>query len=155
MKERYLGLDYGLARIGLSLSDESLMIASPIALLLSKKKLEDCCFDLVKRVKEIEKERLCRISTIVIGIPYYMNKSEGLMADEVRKLAELLKEALKETLIVIWDERLTTVQAERMLMQSGMNRKKRSKVIDSVAATIILQNYLDFKRIRNVSTSMD
>ncbi len=146
MKERYLGLDYGLVRIGLSLSDESLMIASPVGLLLSKKKLEDTCIDIVETVKKIEKERGCHITAIVIGIPYYLNRSEGIMADEVRKLSELLKEALKQTLIVIWDERLTTVQAERMLMQSGMSRKKRSKVIDSVAATIILQNYLDFKR---------
>jgi putative Holliday junction resolvase len=75
-----------------------------------------------------------------------MNGKMGPMGDEVQHFVELLKTKLPYP-VVLWDERLTTVQAERLLRESNLNRKKRSKVIDSMTAVILLQSYLDSLRL--------
>jgi putative holliday junction resolvase len=75
-----------------------------------------------------------------------MSGKMGLLADEVTHFVELLKSATSLP-VVTWDERLTSVQADRSLREGNFTRKKRSQKVDSVAAVIILQNYLDFKRM--------
>ena len=84
-----------------------------------------------------------QVDTIVIGLPVNMDGTEGDRVVITRQFAEELKPYVGERKIVFQDERLTTVQAERMLIQGGVRREKRKKVIDKVAATIILQSYLD------------
>lgn len=139
---RLIGVDYGLARIGLAVSDETKLIASPFKTIASEKKLEGTAKRLISAIEELKSEKSCDIEAIVIGIPLRMNGQVGVQADEVKALAQVL-ETLVDIPIILWDERLTTVQAERMLREGKMSRKKRSKVIDNVAATIILQSYLD------------
>ncbi len=142
---RIIGIDYGLARIGVAISDELKIIASPCSTIPCQKKLEETAKIILNEVESIEKAKNCEISEIVIGIPLRMNGQIGVQADEVKALSDILK-SLIEIPIVLWDERLTTVQAERALREGKMTRKKRVKVIDNVAAAIILQSYLDNKK---------
>ena len=139
---RILGVDYGLARIGLALSDETKMLASPLETMKSEKKAEGSVTKLLSFIEELKDSRECDISEIVIGLPLMMNGRTGFQADEVKHFISLLSKA---SLIPIraWDERLTTVQAERSLREGSFSRKKRAQHIDAVSAVIILQSYLD------------
>ncbi|MCL2631227.1 MAG: Holliday junction resolvase RuvX [Firmicutes bacterium] len=83
------------------------------------------------------------VEKIVIGMPYNMDGSEGFRAQKTYDFAEKLRGYIGDIPIVFEDERLTTVEAEKLLIQSGVRRENRKKVIDKVAAAIILQNYLD------------
>jgi len=83
-----------------------------------------------------------KVATVLIGLPLNMNGSAGTLYDEVKRFGKSL-EAAAGAPIVFRDERLTTVQAERMLIKADLSRKKRRKVIDKIAAQLILQNYLD------------
>lgn len=141
-KGRILGIDYGLARLGLAISDESKILASPLPTLSAAKKTEETVKRLVQELERIERERESTIQSIVIGLPLMMSGKTGFIADEVKHFATLLEQAVTIP-IILWDERLTTVQAERSLREANLSRKKRSKVVDTVAAVIILQNYLD------------
>jgi len=143
---RIIGLDYGLARIGFAYSDEMKMIASPGRTIQTEKKLEDTARKIHTEVKAFEEEKNCVVEIIVIGIPLRMNGQVGMQADEVKALAEILRPLIAAE-IVLWDERLTTVQAERSLREEKMSRKKRSKVVDNVAAMLILQSYLDQRSV--------
>lgn len=144
-RARIIGIDYGLARIGIALSDEMKIIASPRATIPCQKKIEETAKTLLEEMDRIKKDKDCDIEEIVIGIPLRMNGQVGVQADEVKALAAVL-ESLVKTPITLWDERLTTVQAERSLREGKMSRKKRTKFVDNVAAALILQSYLDHKR---------
>lgn len=141
-RTRILGLDYGLKRIGVSLSDESKILASSYQTLATGCRSEETIARIQTLISEIEKEKRCKISAVVVGLPLKMNGQAGWLADEVSHFIALLKSQLNSE-IIAWDERLTSVQAERSLMESQMRRKKRSQVVDRVAAVIILQSYLD------------
>lgn len=144
---RIIGIDYGLARLGIALSDESKLIASPLMTFQAEKKAERT---VTKLVEELQKHQLLmhyEIAEIVVGLPLMMSGKMGFLADEVKHFVELLRK-LVQAPVVTWDERLTTVQAERAMRETTMTRKKRSKVVDTVAAVIILQNYLDHKHIK-------
>lgn len=141
---RILGIDYGMARIGLAVSDERKIIATPVASLKTEKKLEQTAIKLVEQLKQLQEMHHYEISEVVIGIPLRMNGQMSLLGDEVKHFVEFLSK-LMSCPIVFWDERLTTSQAERSLRESAMSRKKRAKVVDTVAAMIILQSYLDSK----------
>lgn len=145
---RTLAIDYGMARIGIAISDEQKIIASPLMTLAAESKSEWTITKLVQQLKKHEEEYRYTIDVIVIGMPFLMNGRKGLLADEVTHFVEMLKQAVAIP-IVTWDERLTTVQAERSLREGSMSRKARSKVVDTVAAVIILQNYLDSKKFRS------
>lgn len=142
LPSRTVGLDYGIARIGVALSDERKIIASPFSTLQTKKKIEQTALMVVEELKAIENKLLCTIQEIVIGIPLRMSGEKGMMADEVIQFVDVLK-AMVSCPIHTWDERLTSVQADRSLRESSLTRKRRSKVIDTVTAAIILQNFLD------------
>ncbi|MEC7840083.1 MAG: Holliday junction resolvase RuvX [Chlamydiota bacterium] len=144
-KTRSIGIDYGMARIGIAYSDESKIIASPLAVIKAEKKLKESTKKVVSSLKEHQKELGYTIDVIIVGMPYMMNGTSGLMADEVNHFIAELKSSLPEVDIIPRDERLTSVQAERSMREANMNRKKRTKHVDTVSAVIILQNYLDQK----------
>lgn len=141
---RTVGLDFGLARIGIAVSDERKIIATPLVTLKTERTTEQTVGKLLQQLEAHQQQHLYLIEEIVIGLPLLMSGKMGFLADEVKTFVAALK--LKtETPIVLWDERLTSVQAERSLRESSLTRKKRSALVDAVAAVIILQNYLDSK----------
>jgi putative Holliday junction resolvase len=141
-KTRIISIDYGMKRVGLAVSDERKIIATPWRTVLAERKLNETAVKIHQEIQAIEKEKGCHINTVVVGNPLHMNGKVGVLADEVKHFIEELKKHYTGE-IVLWDERLTSVQAERALLEGSMTRKKRSQNVDVVAATIILQNYLD------------
>ncbi len=139
---RILGIDYGLARLGVALSDERKIIASPLTTVQAEKRMVQTVTKLCREIEQIEAQNRCNIQKIIIGIPLRMNGQVGMMADEVKVFVELLKKKVSCE-VITWDERLSSLQAERSLKESQMTRKSRSKVVDKVTAAIILQSYLD------------
>jgi putative Holliday junction resolvase len=136
---RVLGLDVGDKTIGVAISDVSSTIAQGITTIRRKSFVED-----VKAIEEIVKKY--SVEKVVVGLPKNMNGSIGPQGEKVIKFGEKLREVLRIP-VVFWDERLTTLQAERFLIEGvDMSRGKRKKVIDKLAATIILQSYLDSQK---------
>ena len=135
-----LGMDLGEKRVGLSISDISQSIASNYTTLKKKK------FSLFSLELQtiIDKELICGI---VIGLPLNMDGSEGPKCQSTRDFAKNFSNIVNLP-ITFWDERLTTVAAERSLLLADLSRKKRKQVVDSVAAVLILQNLLD--RLKNI-----
>lgn len=147
--KRFVGIDYGMKRIGIALSDERAIFASPYKTVETEKKMENTVAKLLLFFSELQKEYKCEIEEIIIGLPLMMSGKTGLVADEVHIFFDLLKSSTSIP-IKLWDERLTTVQAERALRETDMSRKKRSKVVDIVSAAIILQNFLDYRSIKKI-----
>ncbi len=133
---RYLGIDYGKKRIGLSVSDIMGIMAQPLDVIDSKG-LKNNIENILKIIKERE------ISCVVVGNPVNMNASEGEMSKFVMEFVEELKK-ITDIKVEIIDERLTTAQAERVLIEeANISREKRKTIRDKLAATFILQTYLD------------
>lgn len=143
---RIVGIDYGMARIGLSLSDPTKLIATPLSTFINEKKMDKTAENLLLFLNDHAAKNNYSIDELVVGLPLLLSGKHGLLADEVHHFIEALKK-ITDIPITLWDERLTTVQAERSLKESSLTRKQRAKVVDSVAAIILLQNYLDSKRI--------
>lgn len=131
---RTLGIDVGEARIGLAISDDLGMLAHPLQTVVVKEGSS------LKRIAEIVQRE--KIATVVVGLPRNMNGSYGPAADKVREFAAKLQ-ALAPCTVKFWDERLTTVAAQKQLHEVGRNTKNSRAVIDQVAAQLILQGYLD------------
>lgn len=140
---RVVGVDFGTVRIGLAISDESQILARILKTIPAEKKLEESCIKLLSELSAF------KIDAIVVGLPLHMSGKMGSLADDVKSFVEILKNKVDYP-VVLWDERLTTVQAERALREANISRKKRSKVIDSVTAVILLQSYLDYKGFTSV-----
>jgi len=139
-----LGLDVGSKTIGVAVSDELGIIAQGVTTL----KRKGVNHDITQLLKVIEEQRA---EKVVVGLPKNMNGSLGQSAKMVLTLLEEL-ENFVDIPVIAWDERLSTVAAERALLEADMSRKKRKKVIDKVAALIILQGYLDNqKRMKDLS----
>ena len=135
--KRKVALDVGDVRIGVAVSDMLGITANPRETYVRKgKTFEDDINYFVKYAKEEDAD------AFVIGLPMNMDGTEGPRAEVTRQFGEALKEASGLQVIYV-DERLTTVSAERMLIGADVRREKRKQVIDKVAATIILQSYLD------------
>lgn len=134
---RIMGLDIGDKTIGVAVSDLIGMTAQGIKTIKRTSKKND-----IEEIKQIIKEK--QVNLIVSGLPKNMNGTVGPQGEKVQKFCELIKE---ETGLEIefWDERLTTVAAEKTLITADVSRKKRKNVIDMMAAVLILQGYLDFK----------
>jgi putative Holliday junction resolvase len=132
---RILGLDVGSKTIGMAVSDELELVANTLAT-LQRKGMEQDLRNLAAVIAEQE------VGAIVVGLPKNMNGSLGPSAQMVLELVEELKRTVAQP-VVTWDERLSTVAAEKALLEADMSRKKRKKVIDQVAAVLILQGYLD------------
>ncbi len=146
MGTRVLGIDYGKKRIGIAYSDEGKILATPYTTFSADKKVEITTQKLLETLIKHSQDFEYEIKEIVVGLPLMMSGNMGLQADEVMVFINKLRE-LTEIPIITWDERLTSVQAERAMMESGMNRKKRAQSKDRMAAVIILQSYLDSKCI--------
>lgn len=132
---KVLALDIGDVRIGLATSDPGGIIASGFETYIRKGEVAD-----MKYLQKFVNDN--KIELIVIGLPINMDGTHGERVDIIQEFASKLSEYTSAK-IAFQDERLTTVQAERMLISQGVRREKRKKVIDKVAATIILQAYLD------------
>ncbi len=144
---RFIGIDYGLARIGVSFSDEKGIIAFPLVTIKAEKKPRATLPKILKSLLDHQKAFDYTILGIVVGLPLLMSGKKGLMADEVEHFISELKILLPETEIIPWDERLSSVQADRSMREANFSRKKRCKFVDTVSAVIILQSYLDFKNL--------
>ncbi|MCB1112093.1 MAG: Holliday junction resolvase RuvX [Chlamydiales bacterium] len=144
-KKRIIGIDYGVARIGVAFSDETKTIASPLDVVKTEKKLDATIEKLLALLELHQKEWGYEAERIVVGMPLMMSGKSGLIADEVNHFIQKLS-AMTPIPVVSWDERLTSVQAERTMRESNMSRKKRAQHVDKVAAAIILQSYLDSLR---------
>lgn len=134
-----LGLDVGTKTIGVAVSDALGWTAQGVTTIRREDNEEEQDIEAVKQLIE-EHE----ISTIVVGLPKNMNGTIGPSAELCLEFAELLRERTQLE-VKMWDERLTTKAAERMLVGADVSRKKRKKVIDKMAAVMILQGYLDSK----------
>ena len=138
-RTRLLGFDLGTKTIGLAISDSMLKVSSPLETLRRTKFMTDAEKILVLiDTKEV--------GGLVLGLPRNMDGSEGPRAQSTRAFAKNMDDKVNLP-ITFWDERLTTAEAERVLIdEADMSRKRRGEVIDKMAASIILQNFLDFLR---------
>ena len=141
MKKRTLAIDPGDVKTGAAISDELGITAQPAGV-WKRGGFKDDLAGIKKLMTEYEIER------IVIGHPINMDGSVGERAKKVESLAKKLEKALPEIEVVLWDERLTTVMAERTLIEADVSRKKRRKVIDQMAAQLILSSWLDARPAR-------
>ncbi len=132
---RILALDHGTKRIGVAISDEMQMIALPLEFILAEP-----FADFLLRLKEIIREK--EVDQILVGLPRNMDGSYGPAALKVQEFVAVLKETIAIP-IKLWDERLTSAQANRFLIQTEMRRDKRKQKVDETAAAILLQSYLD------------
>lgn len=134
---RFLGLDLGTRTLGISISDKMGIVASTYKTI----RFEDSNYTslIPELIEIITKEQ---IECVVLGLPKNMNNTYGEATQRTMEFKTLL-EKNTTTKIVLQDERLTTVQADNYMIEAGMSRKKRKKKIDSLAANIILQTYLD------------
>lgn len=137
---RIMAIDYGDAHTGVALSDPTGFMAGTATTIHSRK--EEVVLDELKKLVESH-----RVDEIVMGFPRNMDGTEGPRAQLYRDFAAKV-EAITGKTPVLWDERRTTVDAHRILFESGKNAKKRKKTVDAVAASLILEGYLDFKRLR-------
>ena len=140
--DRLLGLDLGTKTIGLALSDSMRIVATPMETLAKGKFKVDAAI-LLGLIDEHQ------IGGLVLGLPRNMDGSEGPRAQATRAFARNLS-ALTECPILFWDERLSTVAVERTLLEADASRKRRSEVVDKMAAAFILQGVLD--RLRHLDT---
>jgi len=131
---RWLGIDYGDGRIGLAISDELACLAHPCYTLQNDARV----FQEISRIVQRE-----RIGGIVIGLPKNMDGTLGQSAAKAKVFGDELARVIPAAKIIFWDERLTTVEAQRALHAAGKNAKQSKKMIDQVAAQILLQSYLD------------
>ena len=136
---RIMGLDIGDKTIGVAVRDLMGLTAQGVTTIKRVGKKKD-----IEAIKQIIAEK--QVNKIVSGLPKNMNGTVGPQGEKVQKFCELLKEETNLP-IEFWDERLSTVAAERSLIEGNVRRENRKKVIDMLAAVIILQGYLDSKRI--------
>ncbi len=136
---RVLALDLGKRRIGLALSDELGITAQGLETLQRTNIRED-----IARLVQLIAER--NVSLILVGNPLHMSGREGRQVEFARDFADRLKGAAGVP-VQFWDERLTTVEAQRVLKESGISIEKRAQAVDRLAAVILLESYLDSLRI--------
>ena len=139
-----MGLDYGSKTVGVAVSD---------ALLLTAQNIETICREQENKLRRTlaRIQELClkyEVEEIVLGFPKNMNNTTGDRAEKSLEFAEMLKKRTGLP-VVMWDERLTTVAAEQVLMESGVRREQRKEYVDQIAASMILQGYLDYRKNRS------
>ena len=139
---RIMAIDYGDAHTGVAVSDPTGLLAG-VTLTIHSRKEEVFLSELKKLMKEYQVEEL------VMGFPRNMDGTEGPRADLYRSFAQKL-ESITGLRPMLWDERRTTIDAHRILFDIGKNAKKRKKTVDAVAASLILEGYLTFRKTREV-----
>lgn len=142
---RIMGLDYGTKTVGVAVSDALMITAQAVETITRKEenKLRKTCARIEALIEEYE------VDTIVLGLPKHMNNDVGERAEAALAFGEMLKRRTGLS-VVMWDERLTTVEAERTLMESKVRRENRKKYVDQIAAVFILQGYLDARSAGSV-----
>lgn len=138
---RIMGLDYGSKTVGVAISDELLITAQGKEIIRREQenKLRRTCARIEELIEEYE------VTQIVLGLPKNMNDTEGERAQKTHEFEEML---IRRTglPVTLWDERLTTVAADKAMMEAGIRREKRRDYVDMIAAVLILQGYLDSRR---------
>ena len=134
---RVLGVDVGTVRVGLAVSDPLKMLASPLDVCAR----DDALDEIMRQIAELDVER------VVVGIPLRMNGDHGPEADAATAFANEISE-LSGTPVDMWDERLSTVEAERAMRSAGTDARGQRGKVDKVAAALVLQAYLDNKATR-------
>ena len=135
---RIMGLDYGSKTVGVAVSDTLGLTAQGIEIV--RRKSENKLRQTLARIEEIAKEY--GVEKIVLGFPKHMNNDIGERAEKSLEFKEML-ERRTGLPVVMWDERLTTVEADRTMMETGIRRENRKEYVDMIAAVFILQGYLD------------
>lgn len=141
---RIIGLDYGSKTVGVALSDPLGLTAQPVETITRKE--ENKLRKTLARIEEIIEEY--EVTEIVVGLPKNMDDSIGERALACQDFADKL-ERRTGLPVIMWDERLTTVAANEVLIESGVRRENRKEVIDQIAAVFILRGYLDYKEQQN------
>ena len=141
--QRLMGLDFGSKTVGVAISDSLLVIAQPLEIVRRKEanKLRQTLARIEELIVEYEVEEL------VLGLPLNMNDTEGERVLLTREFKEKL-ERRTGLPVVMWDERLTTVEADNAMMEAGIRRENRKEYVDKIAAALILQSYLDNRSMR-------
>ncbi len=135
---KIMGIDYGDARTGVAISDLLCSIVGTTAVVPSRNK-EKAIADIVRMARENQ------VGEIVVGLPKNMDGTEGVRAQLCREFAQLLREATGLP-VAMWDERRTTVEAHNILSTHNYHGKKRKETVDAVAASLILEGYLAFRK---------
>ncbi len=135
---RIMGLDFGSKTVGVAVSDSLLLTAQGVEII--RRKEENKLRQTLARIEELIVEY--EVEEIVLGLPKNMNATEGVRVDLTLEFKEKL-ERRTGLPVYMWDERLTTVAADRIMIETGVRRENRKKYVDMIAATLILQGYLD------------
>jgi putative Holliday junction resolvase len=135
---RILGLDYGSKTVGVAVSDPLLVTAQGLEII--RRKDENKLRQTLARIEEIIQEY--KVEEIVLGLPKNMNNTLGERVEKTMVFKEML-ERRTGIKVIMWDERLTTVAADKAMMEAGLNGRQRKEYVDMIAATFILQGYLD------------
>ena len=144
MRMRIMGLDFGSKTVGVAVSDSLLITAQGVEII--RRQEENKLRRTLARIEELILEY--EVGEIVLGLPKNMNATEGVRAELTKEFREKL---IRRTglPVTLWDERLTTVAADRAMMEAGIRREKRKNYVDKIAAALILQGYLDNRSLRN------
>lgn len=141
---RIMGLDFGSKTVGVAISDALLVTAQGIEII--RRKEENKLRQTLARIEELIVEY--EVEEIVLGMPKNMNATEGVRVELTNEFKEKL-ERRTGLPVVMWDERLTTVAADKIMMEAGIRREHRKEHVDRIAASLILQGYLDYKSMQN------
>lgn len=142
---RIMGLDFGSKTVGVAISDELLLTAQGIEII--RRKDENKLRQTLARIEELIVEY--SVEEIVLGLPKNMNATEGIRVEITNEFKEKL-ERRTGLPVHTWDERLTTVAADKAMIEAGIRREKRKDYVDMIAATFILQGYLDYRKNKEI-----
>lgn len=140
---RIVGLDFGSKTVGVAVSDPLGITAQPVEIV--RRKSENKLRQTLARIEELAKEY--EVEMFVLGLPKNMNNTLGERAERTLEFKEML-ERRTGLPVVMWDERLTTVAANRAMMEGGVRRENRGQYVDALAASLILQGYLDSRSLQ-------
>ena len=135
---RIMGLDFGSRTVGVAISDSLLLTAQGVEII--RRKEENKLRQTLARIEELIVEN--EVEEIVLGLPKNMNDTEGVRVELTKEFKEKLERRTGHP-VYFWDERLTTVAADKAMMEAGIRRENRKDYVDMIAATLILQGYLD------------
>lgn len=138
---RIMGLDFGSKTVGVAVSDSLLVTAQGVEIISRKE--ENKLRRTLARIEELIVEY--QVEEIVLGLPKNMNGTEGERVELTREFGEKL-ERRTGLPVILWDERLTTVAAEKAMIEAGMRREKRKEHVDKIAAVLILEGYLEYRK---------
>ena len=141
---RIMGLDFGSKTVGVAVSDPLGLTAQGVEII--RRKSENKLRQTLARIEELAAQY--QVERFVLGLPKHMNNDIGERAEKSLEFQEMLKRRTGLP-VVMWDERLTTVEADRTMMEAGIRRENRKDYVDMLAAVFILQGYLDYLAVRN------